>query len=127
MAQVDYEDDTIRRWVLHHYRFDPARRERCNVVVAAYDNEMEFQTEFERYAEMIRAEITAGTRSSRENVSGVALEPGHFAAAARGHNVRRAVEHGVNPERLLSTGALPQNMALLTSTEGEPAPLLEGD
>lgn len=127
MAEVDPEGDTIWRWVLHHYRFDPARREWRNVVVAAYDNEGQFHSEFERYGETIRAEIAAGTRNSRESLSGVTLEPGHLAAAARGHNVRRAIEHGVNPERLLSDGALPHNMAMLTSAKVDPVPLVEGD
>ena len=127
MAEVDRNDDTIWRWVIHHYRFDPVRRERRNVVVAAYNNEREFQTEFERYAHIIQNEIAAGTRSSRENLSGVALEPGHLAASARGHNVRRAVEHGVNPARLLATGPLPQNMAVLTFATSETAPLIEDD
>ena len=39
MSEVDSEDDTIWRWVIHHYRFDPTRSERRNVVVAAYDND----------------------------------------------------------------------------------------
>ncbi|TFC17924.1 hypothetical protein E3O19_05380 [Cryobacterium algoritolerans] len=121
MAEVDRNDDTIWRWVLHHYRFDLARRERRNVVVAAYDSESEFQTEFERYTQIIRDEIARGTRSSRENLSGVTLEPGHLSAAARGHNARRAIEHGVSPERVLTTGALPHNMAVLTFTKDDMA------
>jgi hypothetical protein len=127
VAEVDRDDDTIWRWMIHHYQFDPARRERRNVAVAAYDNEREFQTEFERCAQMIRNEIAAGTRSSRENLYGVVLEPGHLAASALGHNVRRAIEHGVNPARLLATGPLPQNMAVLTFATSETAPLIEDD
>jgi hypothetical protein len=127
VAEVDRDDDTIWRWMIHHYQFDPARRERRNVAVAAYDNEREFQTEFERCAQMIRNEIAAGTRSSRENLNGVVLEPGHLAASALGHNVRRAIEHGVNPARLLATGPLPQNMAVLTFATSETAPLIEDD
>jgi hypothetical protein len=127
VAEVDHNDDTIWRWVIHHYRFDPARRERRNVVVAAYDNESEFQTEFERYTQIIRDEIAGGTRSSGENLSGVTLEPGYLAAAARGHNARRAIEHGVSPERVLTTGALPRNMAVLTFTKDETSPSIEND
>jgi hypothetical protein len=127
VAQVDHEDDTIWRWVIQHYRFDPSRRERRNIVVAAFDNERQFLTEFDRHAEMIRDEIAAGTRSSRESLSGVILEPGHLAAAARGHNARRAIEHGVSPERVLNTGALPHNMAVLTSTKDDTAPLVGDD
>ncbi len=116
MARVNDKDDSIWRWVIHHYRFDPDRDERRNVVVAAFDNEREFRAEFERYAEAIDREIASGNRSSRENVSGVALEPGHISAAARGHNVRRAIEHGVNPTRLLQSGPLPSTMAVFTTS-----------
>ena len=28
VARVDPEDDNIRRFIVHHYRYDPARRER---------------------------------------------------------------------------------------------------
>ena len=127
MAEVDNSDDRIWRWVIHHYRFDPARRERRNVVVAAYDNESEFHKEFERHAQMICDEIAAGTRSSRESLSGVSLEPGYLAASARGRNFRRAIERGVNPERVLPTGALPQGMAVVFLTEDETAPSIEND
>lgn len=116
MARVNDADDSIWRWVIHHYRFDPGRHERRNVVVAAFDNEGEFRTEFERYAAVINHEIASGNRSSRENVSGTVLEPGHISAAARGHNLRRAVEHGVNPTGLLRSGPLPRNMAILSTS-----------
>ncbi|MET4637701.1 hypothetical protein [Mycetocola sp. 2940] len=113
MSEVDPDDDTIWRWVIHHYRFDPTRNQRRNVRVAAYDDESEFRSELDRYTELIRSEIAVGTRSNRESVSGIALEPGHLAAQAGGHDVRRAIEHNVNPERLLRTAPIPHNMALL--------------
>ena len=127
MAEIDRNDDTVWRWVIHRYQFDPSRRERRNVVVATYDNEREFQTEFERHAQILRNDIAAGARSSRENLGGVVLEPGYLAASARGHNVRRAIEHGVSPGRLLPTGPLPQNMAVLTFATSETVPSIEDD
>ena len=127
MAEINRKDDTVWRWVIHRFQFDPSRRERRNVVVAAYDNEREFQTEFERHAQILRNDIAAGARSSRENLGGVVLEPGYLAASARGHNVRRAIEHGVSPGRLLPTGPLPQNMAVLTFATSETVPSIEDD
>jgi hypothetical protein len=112
VGSVDHEDDSIRRWVIYHYRFDPERNERRNVVVAAFDNQREFLKEFGNYSAMIQREISSGAGSSRETISGVELEPGHLRAAALGHNVRRAIEHGVDPSRLLRTGPLPRNMAI---------------
>ena len=48
MAQVDPEDDTIERFVVYHYRYDPGRRERRHVLVAVFDNEREFQARVDR-------------------------------------------------------------------------------
>jgi hypothetical protein len=114
MSEVDPDDDSLWRWVIYHYRFDPTRNQWRNVRVAAFDDESEFRSQLDQYTEVIRSEIAAGTRSNREWVSGIALEPGHLAAQARGHMVRRAIEHGVNPEPLLREGSLPHNMALLS-------------
>jgi hypothetical protein len=122
MSEVDPDDDSLWRWVIYHYRFDPTRNQRRNVRVAAFDDESEFRSQLDQYTEVIRSEIAAGTRSNREWVSGIALEPGHLAAQARGHNVRRAIEHGVNPEPLLRSGPLPHNMALLTFQDEDSPP-----
>jgi hypothetical protein len=35
MPRVDPQDDSIRRWVVHHYRYDPHRRERRHVLISA--------------------------------------------------------------------------------------------
>src|SRR5580700_7663243 len=43
MAQVDPADDSIKRFIVRHYRYDPERRARRHVVVAAFDNEPEYQ------------------------------------------------------------------------------------
>jgi len=46
MARVDPDDDSVRRYVLWHYRFDDRRNERRNVASAAFDSEIEFLREF---------------------------------------------------------------------------------
>jgi len=117
MAQVDPQDDTIWRWVIRHYRFDPERNERRHVVVAAYDNDAEYELEFDRYSSRIRAEIAAGTRSDREHVSAMAMHPGYRAEQVRAHAVRRAMKHGADFRPLLSDGPLPSNMAVFGITD----------
>ena len=120
MGQVDPGDDTIWRWVIHHYRFDPSRNQRRNVVVAAYDNPAEFEGELDRYSRQVRAQILAGTRSDREHVSGTALHPGYRAEQARAHAVHRAIRHGADFRQLMSDGPLPSNMAVFgTDDDGE--------
>lgn len=121
MGKVDPGDDAIWRWVIHHYRFDPVRNERRNVVVAGYDTAAEFESELDRYSTRVRAEISAGTRSDREHVSGMAMHPGYRTEQALAHAVRRAVEHGADLQPLLSDGPLPSNTAVFGMTEeGEP-------
>jgi hypothetical protein len=43
VAKVDVGDDSIRRFVVHHYRYDAERHERRHVLVAAFDNRREFK------------------------------------------------------------------------------------
>jgi hypothetical protein len=92
MGRVEPEDDTIRRFIVRHYRYDPARRERRHVVVAAFDNEPEFLACVERVGAEIaqRREHEDGV-DPREHVSGVVHEPGYLRRAANAHLLRRAV------------------------------------
>ena len=114
MAEVDPKDDTIRRFVVSHYRYDPSRRERRHVVVAAFDNEREFLARFEQ----IRAEIEQRRQrgeevDAREHASGVVYEPGYLRRAANGHLLMRAIKRGVSASRLEEL-ELPTNMAMAT-------------
>ena len=55
VISVDPDDDSLMRYVIWHYHFDVARRERRNVTVAAYDNESEYNGELQR----LQAELLA--------------------------------------------------------------------
>jgi hypothetical protein len=86
----------MRRFIVRHYRYDPERRERRHVVVAAFDNEREFLACIER----VRAEIEQRREREehvdpREHASGVVYEAGYLRRAANGHLLRRAFKHGV--------------------------------
>ena len=111
MARVDVEDDSIRRFVVRHYRFDPERHERRHVVVAAFDNEDEFIeliTSIE--ADIRQREKTGALVDKNEHASGTCLEPGHSAAAARGRFITKSLRHGVAPGPWLSEIEPPSNM-----------------
>ena len=98
MARVDSTDDGLHRWVLWHFRYDAARRERRNVEVAAFDNEAEFMSEFRRLHAELTLRKQLGEAEAVENVSGVHKEPGHddrqrrqrieLKARGRWHNAR---------------------------------------
>ena len=120
MAEVDPNDDTIRRFVVRHYRYDPLRRERRHVVVAAFDNEQQFLAAIEQ----IRADIEQRRQrgedvDAREHASGLVYEPGYLRRAANGHLLLRAIKRGVAALRLDEL-ELPTNMALLRRRRERP-------
>ena len=113
MAEVDADDDTIRRFVVMHYRYDPDRHERRNVIVAAFDDETEFNARIDAMATDLRTRRSTGDlQDPSERISGVVLEPGHRALQRNAHLLRRAIEHGVVPQDVRDL-ALPPNVALL--------------
>jgi hypothetical protein len=112
VARVDPEDDNIRRFIVRHYRYDPARRERRHVVVAAFDNEPEFLACIERVRAEIGQRRERGERvDPREHASGVVHEPGYLRRAANGHLLSQAFKHGVSGLRFEGL-ELPSNMSV---------------
>jgi hypothetical protein len=96
MAEVDPEDDSIHRFIVRHYRYDPHRHERRHVVVAAFDNERQMWDCMEEIGAQIRRRRDAGEEVDRgEHASGLHHEPGYLRRAAHGHLVSRANRHGV--------------------------------
>jgi len=124
VAKVDGGDDSIRRFVVYHYRFDPERPERRHVLVAAFDKKREFEACMASIRTDIERRATAGEPVDRhEHSLGRIYEPGHLRRAATGHLVRRMMEHGVDLSRWLKEQDLPHNMALFASGRSEmPAP-----
>lgn len=114
MATVDVTDDSVRRFVVRHYRFDPTRRERRHVIVEAFDNAREFEVCLTRVTADIMDRRSAGERvDPSEHASGIVREAGDDRLAANGHVLRRAMRHGVAPPRLVDV-ELPRNMTALT-------------
>ncbi|MHB1818323.1 MAG: hypothetical protein ACYCO9_09855 [Streptosporangiaceae bacterium] len=93
--RVDPGDDTIARYIVRQFRYDPERRERRHVVVAAFDNEREFVVCMAHaQAEISRRREAGEPVDPSEHVSGVVQEPGYLRRAAQGHLLRRAISHG---------------------------------
>ena len=102
---VDPNDDSVWRWVVQHYRFDPERNQRRRVVVAAYDNEAEFDAALTAYIRLISAGIDGGDRDPREHVGGVIWHPGYHAEQARGRQADHDVTT-VHAKGFLGSGAV---------------------
>lgn len=124
MARVDVEDDSIRRFVVRHYRYDPVRHERRHVVVAVFDNEAEFLALLESIHDDIERRRTAGEPVDRnEHASGTVYEPGDRRRAATGHLIRKMMAHGVDPRPWIDMNDLPSNIAFFSADEGRGARL----
>lgn len=95
-----------------HYRYDPERHERRNVVVAAFDDETEFQDRIaELAADLHSRRDSAEPPDPRERISGVQLDPGYHALQRNAHLLRRAIAHGVPPRAMLNL-PMPSNVAI---------------
>jgi hypothetical protein len=98
MACVDPADDSVRRFIVRHYAYDPNRHERRHVVVAAYDNEQEFKNRVDRLSRELKNRRERGEPvDPRERISGTCLEPGEARRRAAVRVVTAAIRHGVTP------------------------------
>ena len=113
VARVDPADDSIERFIVQHYRYDPQRRERRHVVVAAFDNEREFRACMEGVqAEISRRRDAGEPVDPGEHASGIVHEPGYLRRAANGHLVSRAIRHGAAGQ-WIGELELPSNMSVV--------------
>jgi len=113
VARADPEDDGIERFIVHHYRYDPQRRERRHVVVAAFDNEAEFLACLEGMREEIERRRDPGESvDPHERASGTVHQPGYLRRAANGHLVMRALQRGVTPGPWLDELEMPSNISV---------------
>jgi hypothetical protein len=115
VAQVDPEDDSTRRFVVQHYRYDPERRERRQVVVAAFDNKREYRRLLEAAAADVSRRKDAGAAEAGEYVSGVVREPGDQRRQQNARLIAWAAAHGVAAKDL-ADNELPRNVAFLSSS-----------
>lgn len=115
MAEVDADDDDIRRYVVRRYAYDESRRERRHMAVAAFDNSREFERLIDELSAELRARRAAGEETDpREHISGVVLQAGDRRRQASARLVRRAIDSGVSPSDEDVAGFdLPPNVARL--------------
>jgi hypothetical protein len=115
MTSVDPRNDTIRRYIVRHYRYDPQRHERRHVIVGAFDNRAEFKACMRSVHRDIQRRRAAGELVERnEHVSGSVRQPGDDRRAANGRLLMRSLRHGVTPGPWLENLELPSNIAMLT-------------
>ena len=114
VAELDPDDDTLLRYVVRRYAYDPARHERRHQVVAAFDNEGEFRELVDRLARELRERRAAGEAiDPQEHITGVVLGPGYQRRQAHGRLLRRAVERGALTDALLARLDLPPSVGFV--------------
>lgn len=120
MAQVDPDDDSIRRFVVQHYRFDPRRRQYRRVPVAAFDNLEEYEAGVASLAADIERRRLAREHVDRyERATGTGYGAGDRDEAAYGRFLQRAFAHGVDVRPLLAERGAPKNMTFLFLNEDD--------
>ena len=76
MPQVDPGNDSIKRYMVRLYTYDPARHERRHVVIAAFDNEVEgLRCVGETHRALLKRRAS-GLAEDREHVTMVVEDPG---------------------------------------------------
>lgn len=119
MARVDSEDDSLRRYIVRHYRYDPERHVRRHVVVAAFDSEREYKACFRAASEELERRKAGGEDvDPAEHVSGTVHEPGDRQRAANGRLIMRALSRGVQPGPWMDDLEMPSNIAFFSSSPG---------
>jgi hypothetical protein len=90
-------------------------------VVAAFDNQREFQRCLRAVSADIHRRRTAGEPiDAKEYASGITREAGDDQRAANGRLVTRAIRHGVSPGSRVERLAMPSNIAILRMEHGRP-------
>jgi len=113
VARVDPGNDDVKRFIVRHYRYDPQRRERRHVVVAAFDNEPEYRACMDGAQDEIKGRRDRDEPvDPSEHASGVVHEPGFLRRAANGHLVMRAIRHGATGS-WIGELELPSNMSVV--------------
>lgn len=125
MAELDPDDDTLLRFVVRRYAYDPARHERRHQTVAAFDNMGEFRELIDRLVRELRGRRAAGEAiDPQEHITGVVLGPGHQRRQTDARLLRSAVKRGALTEALLARLDLPPNVGfvrLVKNDDGQPS------
>lgn len=77
MGRVDPQDDRVARYIVFHYRYDPERHERRNMIVAAYDNHAEMVAHVLRLTRALNTSRAQDSVDPHEHCSGSIRPPGY--------------------------------------------------
>lgn len=90
--EVDFEDDSIDRWCVFHYRFDPERNEVRHVLLKAFSSRREMMKFMKIASAALQKRKEAGGIPNHEHISGRCLEAGHSRRAHEARNQIRQIK-----------------------------------
>jgi hypothetical protein len=98
VAEVDPQDDSIGRYIVRHYAYDPARHERRHQTIVAFDDQMQF----EAYIHDANARLRALQAVDRdvdplEYYSAVVKSAGEDHRQRLRRVAQAAIQHGAQP------------------------------
>ena len=94
MSQVNPDDDTLHRYVVWHYKYDPEFRERRMTAIAAFDTFSEADKLFKKMHTELSTLKTSGQADPRERISLDTRYPGHHARAVEARLAMRKMKSG---------------------------------
>jgi hypothetical protein len=126
MARVDPDDDSISRFVVQHFRYDPERRQHRRIPVAAYDNEAEYEAGIAALqADLDRRRREGEDVDPRERATGMSHRAGDRDRQAYRRFLMRSFSHGVDVRPFLAERPAPGGLVFMflddeDGTEQEP-------
>ena len=91
MAEVDLNDETIKRFAVFHHRFDPITNHFRWFGEIAFDNELEFNKHFNAASAELDARYAAGGAHFKEQLAGRILEPESIQKNYPGYSMYREI------------------------------------
>lgn len=102
MSEIDISDDSLTRYVVKHYKFDPSTKHFIHLELMAFDNKKEFEMKISELGKSLKHLQDSHEVTSKEYIYGAIYKPGHFDQTNQMHLVKRMIRHGVNPNAYLA-------------------------
>jgi hypothetical protein len=106
VGQIDVNDDSVIRYVLKHYKFDPSRNEYRHVVIGVFSKKREFK----KLLKIAKKELESktGDQYRREYISGEVIFPGDLEKKRHSRFIKRLIAHGVSPDKYTGNNSQPK-------------------
>jgi hypothetical protein len=107
MSEIDISDDSLTRYVVKHYKFDPSTKHFIHLELMAFDNKKELEMKISELGKSLKHLQDSHEVTSKEYIYGAIYKPGHFDQTNQMHLVKRMIRHGVNPNAYFSQNRTP--------------------